>query len=496
MNKVIKKISFYIALLNVYSATGQTQLPNILMILVDDMGYGDLGSYNSKSKIPTPNMDRLAAEGIRFSNAYCSASVSTPTRYSLMTGQYPWRTSKKGGVLTNYQPSMIEKGRLTLPKMLQQAGYETAGFGKWHLGTRFQTTDGKNPVGYGKFADKNNGANLDFTKPVIGGPTEHGFDYWLGFSCASECWILKNDRIMGAFKHEFFTTPVVPQNDEFKRIQLVDYLPFITEQSINYIQAQSEKKNDKPFFLYFAPYAPHIPLMVSPEFVGKTKAGYYADYVHEIDHYIGQVLATLDRLGLADNTLVLLASDNGSQFISTSPEDDPTKVSNSPSGINREIRPNAHHPNFPFSGTKWSINEGGLRTPLIARWPGHFPKAKTSDQLIALIDIMPTIATLIGTTLPSNAAEDGVSLLPAFYGKKVKKGARESVVLQSNGGQFAIRWDKWKFIVERNNPEQKSKQELYDLSVDPGEKQNLITAEPEIATKMEEMLQKIRNQSK
>jgi len=442
MKSGLKKISLFIALLNAYNVAGKTELPNILLILVDDMGYGDLGTCNSKSKIPTPNMDRLADEGIRFSNAYCPASVSTPSRYSLMTGQYSWRTSKKGGVMANYQPSLIEKGRLTLPKMLQQAGYETAGIGKWHLGTEFHTIDGKKPIGYGKFQDDNNGANLDFSQPVIGGPTEHGFDFWLGISCASECWILKNNRIMGAIKHEIYTTPTLPQNDEYKRIQLVDYLPFITEQSINYIKARSEKKNDKPFFLYFTPYAPHIPLMVSPEFLGKTKAGYYADYVHELDHYIGQVINILDSLGLADNTLVLLASDNGSQFISTSPEDDPTKVSNSLSAVNKEIRPNAHHPNFPYSGTKWSISEGGLRTPLIARWPGHFPKGKTSDQLIVLNDIMPTIATLIGTTLPSNAAEDGVSLLPAFYGKKVGKGARESVVLQSNGGQFAIRWDK------------------------------------------------------
>jgi len=470
--------------------------PNILLILADDLGYGDLGCYQSASKVPTPNLDRLAAEGIRFTNAYCPVSVCTPTRYSLMTGRYPWRSSKKSGVLGNYEPSMIEKGRMTLPKMLREAGYETAGFGKWHLGTTFPTTDGKSPVGYGKFRDDNNGANLDFTKPVTDGPTEHGFDHWLGFSCASECWILRDDRVMGAIIHDLYTIEAAPGIDQLQRIPLADYLPFITEKSIDFIKTRTEKKDEKPFFLYFAPYAPHIPLTVSPDFIGKTHAGVYADYVHELDYYIGQLLATLDRLGLSDNTLVLFASDNGSQFLSTSPEDDAKQVSNSPLNVVKDIPMNAHRPNFPFRGTKWTIFEGGLRTPLIARWPEHFPKGETSDQLIVLNDIMPTIATLIGKNLPSNSAEDGFSLLPAFYGKKIKKGARESVVLQSSDNVFGIRWDKWKYIDGSSVPSNSPIQKLYDLSVDPGETQNLFKVEPNVVSKMQEKLYKIRQQNK
>lgn len=466
--------------------------PNILLILADDLGYGDLGCYQSASKVPTPNLDRLAAEGIRFTNAYCPVSVCTPSRYSLMTGRYSWRSSKKSGVMANYEPSLIEKDRLTLPKMLREAGYETAGFGKWHLGTTFPTTDGKAPVGYGKFRDDNNGANLDFTKPLTDGPTGHGFDHWLGFSCASECWIFKDDRVMGALIHDLYTIEAAPGKDQLQRIPLADYLPFITENSIDFIQKHTEKKDKKPFFLYFAPYVPHIPLTVSADFLGKTQAGAYGDYVHELDHYIGMLLAALDRLGLSENTLVLFASDNGSQFLSTSPEDDAKQASNSPQDISKAIPANAHRPNFPFRGTKWSIYEGGVRTPLIARWPGHIPQKRTTDQLIALKDILPTLAALAGQKLPDNAAEDGHNLLPAFYGKKLNRNDTKAIVVQSSGNVFGLRWGKWKYVDGQTASPKNPPCELYDLSADPGETRNLYLEEPKVVAKMQDMLTELR----
>ena len=472
--------------------------PNILLILADDLGYGDLVSYHLTSKVPTPNLDRLAAEGIRFTNAYCPVAVCTPSRYSLMTGRYAWRSWKKSGVMANYEPSLIEKGRLTLPKMLQQAGYETAGFGKWHLGTTFPTTDGKPPVGYGKFQDDNNGANLDFSRALTDGPIDHGFDHWLGFSCASECWIFQNDRVMGAIIHDLYTIEAAHGKEQLQHIPLAGYLPFITEKSIDYIQSRTEKENPKPFFLYFAPYVPHIPLTVSADFIGKTQAGAYGDYVHELDHYIGQLLATLDRLGLSDNTLVLFASDNGSQFLSTSPEDDAKKASNSPLDILKEIPLDAHRPNFPFQGNKWTAYEGGVHTPLIARWPGHFPQGKTSSQLIALNDVLPTLADLLGQPLTDHAAEDGYNLLPAFYGKKIKNGARETLVVQSSGKDFGLRWGKWKYIKGAEKQTTSPNDpicELYDLSSDPGETHNLYLKEPKVVTKMQAMLTEIMQDS-
>jgi len=199
-------------------------LPNILFIFADDMGYGDLGVYNPDSKVPTPNLDQLANEGIRFTDAYCPVSVCSPSRYALMTGEYPWRSWKKTRVMSNYEPSMINEATLTLPQMLQNAGYQTVGFGKWHLGTTFPTTDGKPPVGYGKFQDDRNGANLDFSKPVSDGPLDRGFDKWLGFSCASECWIFEDKHVMGAIIHDLYSIEAASGTEDLEKIALEGFL--------------------------------------------------------------------------------------------------------------------------------------------------------------------------------------------------------------------------------------------------------------------------------
>lgn len=462
-------------------------LPNIIFIFADDLGYGDLGVYNPDSKVPTPNLDQLATDGIRFTDAYCPVSVCSPTRYALMTGEYPWRSWKKTGVMANYEPSMIDEGILTLPQMLQNAGYLTAGFGKWHLGTTFPTIDGEPPVGYGKFQDDRNGANLDFSKPVSDGPLDRGFDHWLGFSCASECWIFEDNQVMGAIIHDLYTIEAAPGTENLKKIPLEGFLPYITEKSINYLQQHSKNEIEEPFFLYYSPYVPHIPLAVDKDFRGKTKAGLYGDYVHELDYFVGKLLEELDLLGLKDNTLVIFASDNGSQFIASSPEDDAKKPTNSLSDVELEINPEAHQPNFPFKGTKWTAYEGGVRTPLIARWPGKFPKGKVSNQLIALNDILPTLAGLVGEKLPVGTAKDGHDLLPAFYGNKVDEGRREFVVVRGSGNAYGLRQGKWKVVREGEaQPSDPSKPQvgLYNLEEDPGETKNLFLEQPERSEKL------------
>lgn len=462
-------------------------LPNILFIFADDMGYGDLGVYNPNSKVPTPNLDRLASEGIRFSDAYCPVSVCSPSRYALMTGEYPWRSWKKTRVMSNYEPSMIDEGTLTLPQMLQNAGYQTAGFGKWHLGTTFPTTDGKPPVGYGEFQHDRNGANLDFSKPVSDGPLDRGFDNWLGFSCASECWIFEDKQVMGAIIHDLYSIEAASGTENLEKIFLERFLPYITEKSINYLQRFKKSKSEKPFFLYFSPYVPHIPLAVDPDFRGKTEAGLYGDYVHELDHFVGQLLDELERLGLMENTLVLFASDNGSQFIATSSEDDGKKLSNSPSDEAVEFNPDTHHPNFPFFGTKWTAYEGGVRTPLIARWPDKFPKGKVSNQMIALNDILPTLASLVNEDLPVGSARDGHNLLPAFYGHQIEGERRESVVVRGSGNIYGYRQGKWKVVQNESFKSSESKGdgwELYNLQEDPGESRNLILEQPKIAEQL------------
>ena len=480
---------------NLSEAQQQNTPPNILIILADDLGYGDLQCYNSKSLVPTPNLDRLAAEGIRLTDAYCPVSVCSPTRYSLMTGQYPWRSWKKSGVMANYEPSMIDSAQLTLPEMLQEAGYTTAGFGKWHLGATFPTTDGEKPVGYGKFRADDNGANLALDQPITDGPLDHGFEHWLGFSCASECWILEDNPVMGAIQHDLYTIEAARNTEHLKLIPLEDYLPFITEKTLNFLQQQATGQSNQPFFLYFAPYVPHIPLSVSKEFLGSTKAGEYGDYVHELDHYIGKILNTLDSLQLTENTIVLFASDNGSQFTATSNKMDLSNASNNPeSNTESKQDDDVHHPNGRLRGTKWTAWEGGVRTPFIARWPGHFPSGAKSNQLFALTDIMATLAAVINYRLPENAAVDSYNLLPVLRGKD--KNIREKVVIQSNKNALGLRSGKWKYIgagdYQPENPGD-PEGELYDLSEDASESVNLYLKYPKVAEKMKKELEGILN---
>ncbi len=468
--------------------------PNIVILLADDLGYGDLQVYNPKSMVPTPHLNKLASEGIRLTDAYCPVSVCSPSRYGLMTGQYSWRSWKKSGVMANYEPSMMDTSQLTLPEMLQKAGYTTAGFGKWHLGATFPTVDGKKPAGYGKFRADDNGANLDLTRPVTDGPLDHGFDHWLGLSCPSELWILEDNLVTGAIEHDLYTIEAASHTDHLQRISLEGYLPFITEKSIRFLQQHANAQSGRPFFLYFAPYVPHIPLAVQEEFRGATQAGQYGDYVHELDHYIGKILNTLDSLALTKNTIVLFASDNGSQFLTTSNKMDLSKVGNAPPGNTEGKDGQAHQPNGLLRGTKWTTWEGGVRTPLIARWPGRIPSGAESSQLFTLIDVMATVASAIDYRLPEYAAADSYNLLPVLMGKE--KRIRRSVVVQSSKNIFGLRHGKWKYIASADDQSQTPgdpQGELYDLSQDASETVNLYLKNTKVAKKMEKELQRILN---
>lgn len=468
--------------LNSCSQEKEKPFPNIIIILADDLGYGDLGCYNSQSLIPTPNLDRLAESGVRLTNAYCPVSVCSPSRYALMTGRYPWKSWRKSGVMRNYERSMIDSEILTLPEMLQQAGYTTAGFGKWHLGTSFQTLDGNPPAGFEKFRADDNGANLDLSKPVLDGPMEHGFDHWLGFSCASETWLFENDQIFGAISHDLYTIEATPNKDDIRVIPLADYLPFISEETAQYLKQQS--KLDQPFFLYFSPYVPHIPLAVSDEFKGTTKAGLYGDYVHELDHYIGKILEQLRQLGLEENTIVLFGSDNGSQFRITSPQLDSMAQSNSPADVFEDESLTGHRPNRELRGTKWSIFEGGVRMPFIAKWPGAIKPGSVGTGIFSLNDIMATIATIVEFDLEAHA-EDSQNQLPLLFGQK--DFVRSEIVMQSSGREFAIRNGKWKYIWKSNN----QSGELYDLENDPSELSDVHEENQSLSSEIHKRLMEI-----
>jgi arylsulfatase A-like enzyme len=385
-----------------------------------------------------------------------------------MTGRYCWRTKLKASVLANWEPPLIEPDRLTLPEMLRKAGYHTAGLGKWHLGARYTTTDGKRPAGFGKFGSEQMGSNLDLSAGVKEGPTERGFDRWYGFICASETLVFDQDKPVGWLTGKQ-AKPAETITNKLERMELDQFMPEIGRRGVEYIRGRA--KSDRPFFLYFAPYVPHVPLAVEKPFRGKTRAGDYGDYVHEMDHYIGRLLAALEETGQADNTLILFASDNGSQFYRTG---------------------DGHEPNWPFSGRKHMVLEGGVRTPLIVNWPGKVEPDSTSDQLASLNDVMATLAALTGCELGREAGEDSFDLSDVLLGK-AGGAVRENVVVKSRGRLWGLREGRWKYIDGKgtglgmrgrvDHPAQ-----LYDLTADREESKNLYADRPEVARRLKRRL--------
>ncbi|MEO9893478.1 arylsulfatase [Aurantibacter sp.] len=462
-------------------------LPNIVLLLADDLGYGDLGSYNKNSLVPTPNLDKLASEGILFTNAYCPVSVCSPSRYALMTGTYPFRSRKRTGVLSNYEPSMMDEGQLTLPQMLQQTGYTTTGFGKWHLGATFPTLDGEKPAGYGKFKAENNGANIDLKKPISNGPVDQGFENWYGFSCASECWIMDGNNIVAALGHEFYNIDSAKGKEHIKIIPSNQYLEVVTKKSIGFLRDHVRQKKENPFFLYFAPYVPHVPLSVSDEFIGTTAAGLYGDYVSELDSAIGKILTMVDSLGQAENTIILFASDNGSQFQRTGVHIDLANSGNNLSElIEKDQNKKEHHPNGNLKGSKWTIWEGGVRTPFIAKWPRKIPQGAKSDKIFALNDVFATLGSIINFDMPANMAVDSYDQSMNLLGEE--KDVRKSVVVQSSNNLMGLRKGRWKFIAPEND---KVQGQLYNLYEDESESNNLIIENFNMANEMHQELSDI-----
>jgi len=447
-------------------------LPNIVLILADDLGYGDAACFNPQSKVPTPSIDRLALEGMRFTKAYAPDAVCTPSRYALWTGRYSWRTHLRRSVQLNWEKPLIDEGRLTVPLLLKQAGYKTAGFGKWHLGAEFPTIDGLPPVGQGGQRHELDGANLDLKLPMRGGPMARGFDRWFGFICASESFVY--DDLFATAYIDVYARPKAKGAEALRHIPLANYLPELTEKAIDFIRTNaSEAKAGKPFFLHFSPYVPHIPLAIDPSFKGRTRAGDYGDYVHQLDHEIGRLLTTLDQQGLTNDTLVILLSDNGSHF---------------------EVTGEGHRPNGELRGTKATIYEAGVRVPFIARWPGHIAADATSNELVASADLLATMSSLTRKPLPENAGEDSFDLLPILLGKPGVRTTREFVVVKSAAAQLAIREGRWKYIAPLNFPWASASASgfgeayLYDLEADPGEKLNLVTVNGDVAEAMRNKL--------
>ena len=450
--------------------------PNIVFILADDMGYGDPGAYNADSKIPTPNMDRLAAEGLRFTDAHSPSGVCTPTRYGLLTGRYSWRTRLKKGVTRGYSANLIDTSRVTVASLLQEAGYHTAVIGKWHLGLGSEEP-------------------LDYSQRLYPGPRAHGFDYYFGIPASLDMepyLYVENERAValptdsvGPSGYEYGGPywrpgPIAPG---FKHI---DVLPDITEKAVSFIESHAAETPNQPFFLYFPLAAPHTPWLPTEEFQGKSTAGDYGDFTHQVDWTVGQMLEALDRLQMAENTLVMLASDNGSFW------------------IQEDIDRYDHLSNLNWRGIKADIWEGGHRIPLIARWPGVIEAGASSDVLASLTDFMATAADIIDVELPQNAGEDSYSLLPAFEGR-TEAHQRTDAIHHSSEGMFAIRKGEWKLVEGLGSggfslprfvePEPgKPAGQLYNLANDPGETTNLYAEQPDIVNELTTLLNQYRDQ--
>ncbi len=472
--------------------------PNIIFILADDMGYGDMACQNPESKIPTPNLDRLAAQGVRFTDAHAPSSVCTPSRYALLTGRYAWRTRLKRGVLWPWDPPLIEPGRTTVAAWLRDRGYRTACIGKWHLGWHWETKDGR-PANaateYGVLDREQRyalGEHIDFGKPVTGGPIDCGFDYYFGDDVPNfppYTWF-ENDRLLDAPVEDkpegMFGLPG-PMASGWS---LEAVMPALTQRAVQYIEAADEQ----PFFFYFPLTAPHTPIVPTDDFKGMSGAGAYGDFVCEVDWAVGEVMAALERSGRVENTLIIFSSDNG-------PE-------NTAYG---RIRAYSHYSMDGLRGLKRDTWEGGHRVPFIARWPAQIAPGRVCDEVICLTDFTATAAAIAGAPLPSDMAEDSYNILPALLNARGETPLREATVHHSMRGKFAIRKGRWVLIdapsgddnaephwfkAERGYEPHDQPRELFDLECDRMERFNCYAEHPEVVAELETLLEKYRREGR
>ncbi|NLS94136.1 MAG: arylsulfatase [Planctomycetaceae bacterium] len=471
--------------------------PNIVFILCDDLGYGDVGCNNPECKIPTPHVDQLAAEGMRFTDAHTTSSVCTPTRYGVITGRYNWRSRLQTGVLGGLSPRLIEPGRLTVAEMLRQNGYHTACIGKWHLGM-----DWARKADTGQFEDNiekgPEGWDVDFTKPTTNGPNTVGFDYYFGIAASLDMvpyTYIENDRVTvlptidNAFPMMLGKASQTRRGPAAAEFDAMNVLPDLAEKAAQYIGQRAE--SGKPFFLYLPLASPHTPIVPSPEWQGKSGLNPYADFVMETDHYVGLVLDAIQNHGLTANTLVFFTSDNGC----------------SPQADFPALAEKGHDPSHIYRGHKADIWDGGHRVPFIVRWPGRVKAGSTSDQLASLVDFQATCAEVLGVKLPDDAAEDSVSLLPVLLDKATGP-VREALVHHSINGKFSIRQGRWKLELcpgsggwSAPRDPQAVKQglpavQLYDIQADPAEEKNVEAEHPDVVKQLTDLLERYVTQGR
>lgn len=448
--------------------------PNIIFILADDMGYGDISVLNDASKIQTPNIDQIAQNGVIFTNAHSSSSVSSPTRYGILTGRYNCRSSLKRGVLNGYSEALIPPERTTTASMLREQGYETACIGKWHLGwTWSDIENGKDSV--------------DFTKPIKFGPTDVGFNYFYGISASLDMppYVYVENEMPTALPNRTTSGKGMqmwregPTASDFEHNKTLSHL---IDKAVNYIHRSANKK---PFYLYLPLPAPHTPILPDDEFQGKSGLNPYGDFVMEVDYMVGRILETLKQNGIEENTILVFTADNGC----------------SPAAKIEELQEKGHYPSYIYRGYKADLYEGGHRVPCVMQWPARI-QHHTVDQVVCLTDFMATFAAISGYQIKDNEAEDSYNILPLLLGPSEGKIIREAVVHHSINGEFSLRKGDWKLLLSPSSGgwsyprpgrdtviiNELPKVQLYNLNTDPEEAKNVYSENLAITNELREIM--------
>ena len=476
--------------------------PNILFILADDLGYGDVGCYNPESKVPTPHLDQLAKEGIRFTDAHSPSTVCTPTRYSILAGRMAFRLNYRGVFTGVGGPCLINPGRLTVASLLKQQGYATAMFGKWHVGLTAFDKEGKPIHQNGLPAVR----RIDYSRALKGGPVDHGFDHFFGTaSCPTTDWLyafIDGNKIPVPPTQIVDRTPLpkhpysrdnrpgmIAPDFDLEEVDMV-----FLDKSLKFLENHAKSAAEKPFFLFHSMQAVHLPSFPGDAFKGKTKVGPHGDFIFEMDHIVGELMKALKKNGMDKNTLVIFSSDNGPEV--------PTTIA--------MRRDHKHDGARPWRGVKRDQWEGGHRVPFIARWPGKIKANSISDQTVCLTDIMATVAAITEDKLPNNVAEDSYNILPALLGGS--EPVRQYTLHQTMSLALAIRKGQWKYLDHKgsggNNynrrgewgmkqfalPEKAPSAfgQLYNLETDPGETTNLYLEKPEIVAELKSKLEEFK----
>ena len=497
----MKKLKYFIILFTIVlftnCTTSENKLPNIVIIYADDMGYGDLNCQNPDSKIPTPNLDNLASEGMRFTDAHSSSGICSPSRFALLTGMYHWR--RQHGIVGAFGKPFFKDTDVTLPQVLKTKGYTTAAIGKWHLGWdwEFKNEPSAEVMQWGRKRKVYLPEDIDWSKPVGGGPLERGFDYYFGdgtINFPPYAWV-ENDRIIEAptelmdienigfetkeGRWEFRPGPKVKDWNPY------EVLPTLSDKAVEYINRQDD---EKPFFLYFALPSPHAPIIPNDEFDGKSLAGGYGDFMVQTDWVAGQLLNALKEKGLDDNTIVIFSADNGPESYAWE----------------RALK-FGHFSMGDFRGLKRDVWEGGHHVPFIIKWPGQIEAGSVSDEVISQVDIMATLAKITEITLPENAAPDSYDLTPVIKGETYESPLRAATIHNTYDSKWGIRQGDWLYISSstgghRTPPEEFKKirgytdfetpEILFNMKEDPEQRVNLYKKHPDKVKEMENLLQK------